>query len=122
MVRLHLGVTAVLTSVLLAGCAVSPQQEPVAIHKPVDAFNATSQQPHEHTGTQYRGDLSNDVEHLQNAHRLYELSRDRQRARVKREQAECRQQQDSRQVPIKGAGGDFTYCQPAYDSQAEDTD
>lgn len=106
---------------LLAACTVTPDPDPVVIEKPVDAFNAVGRPYTPHDGLRH-GSLSTDVQRLQDARRLYELSRERRARTLERRQRQCRRQSDSRRVPIEGAPGEFVYCQPAVNTVPADID
>src|SRR5699024_5672457 len=72
-------ITALSGAVLaIAGCATPQHKEPVTIERPADAFNAVGS-PYKSSGNNNAGSLSQDVERLQDARRLYEQSRNTRR-------------------------------------------
>lgn len=101
-----------LLAVAVAGCTAPPNPQPVAIDEPVDALNAV-EPPHTSADSRFGGSLSTDVERLQDARRLYELTREQRRDDVERSQQRCLQHDDSRRVPITGAGAGAVFCEPA---------
>lgn len=105
----------------MAACTVTPEPKPIEIEEPVDAFNAVGR-PHTPNNGRYRGGLSSDVQRLQDARRLYQLSQERQREAVERRQRLCRQHSDSRLVPVRGTPGKFVYCEPALNTRPADVD
>lgn len=113
---------AVVLAAALAGCANDPEPRPSVLNEPVDAFEAVGA-PQRPGGSAQRDrdNLSTDIERLQNARSTYEHEQQRLTAEMKRRQAECRKQADSRQVEIQDGSGDpnATYCQPADDSKSE---
>lgn len=104
-----------LVTLLLAACATPPDQEPIVIDEPVDAFNAVGQPYTPHDGLN-RGSLSTDVERLQNARRLYELSQEQRGQAVEYRQQRCLEQSGSRRVPVQGAAGGFVFCEPGVET------
>jgi len=107
----------VLSVGLLAGCASEPSsQTPGPMNEPIDAFEAVGAPDRSSGAPQSDQDLlSSDIQRLQNARETYENEQRRLSAEMQREQAECRQRPDSRQVAIQDGTGDpdATYCQPA---------
>lgn len=106
---------------VLAGCTAPPKSKPVVIQDPDDAFNATEQPYVPHDGRHY-GTLSTDIQHLQNARRLYERSQERQGNATQRRQKHCRQQGGSRRVVVQGTPGKVVYCEPALNTRPSDAD
>ena len=105
----------VLTTLMLTACATPPDPEPIVIDAPVDAFNAVDQPYTRHDGRS-RGGLSTDVERLQNARRLYELSLEQRGQAVEHRQQRCLEQSGSRRVPVQGAAGGFVFCEPGVET------
>ncbi|MES1924271.1 hypothetical protein [Salinisphaera sp. T31B1] len=105
-------------SFLAGGCVIS-QPEPRSVgplDEPIDAFEAVGAPDRSGGAPQSDRDLlSTDIQRLQNARETYENEQRRLSAERQREQAECRQRPDSRQVQIQDGTGDpaATYCQPA---------
>lgn len=93
----------------LAACTTPPPAQPLDIEQPVDAFNAVGP-PHLSNTGPAPGGLSSDVRRLQNARRLYELSQQQQLQAVEHRQHVCREQANSRRVPVQ-APGKFYYCE-----------
>ncbi|GAB3673402.1 hypothetical protein GCM10028792_08930 [Salinisphaera aquimarina] len=106
-----------LVGAVFAGCANEPKQADVSpLNEPIDAFEAVGAPQRAGGAPQSeRETLSSDIERLQNARDTYEHEQQRLSAEMKREQAECRQRSDSRQVAIEDGSGDpnAVYCQPA---------
>lgn len=101
---------AALLLLMLAACTSTPQPQPVVINEPVDAFNAVGQ-PYTPADGRYGTSLSGEVQRLQNARRLYQLSQEQQLQAIEHSQHVCRQQGNSRRVPIQ-APGEFYFCEP----------
>lgn len=107
--RCAAGALAGLALLALAACTTPPPTQPLRIEQPVDAFNAVG--PSRTPGmTNAPGGLSADVQRLKNARRLYELSQQQQLQAVEHRQDVCREQPNSRRVPVKGPGR-FYYCE-----------
>lgn len=114
---IRLAIVAALTGAVLAiaGCATPQHSEPVVIERPADAFNAVGN-PYKSNSNNASGSLSNDVNRLQDARRLYEQSRNTRRRSHRTNhysQQHCLQQSDSHKVQIEGLGADAVFCQPA---------
>lgn len=118
MTMIRYSVAAVMLGMLsvFTGCTISPDPDPVVIEEPIDAFNAVGR-PYVPRDNSYGSTLSSEIQRLQNARRLYELSRERQLNAVQHRQRQCRQQSDSRRVPVQGTPGDFVYCQPVLNTR-----
>lgn len=104
---------------VLTGCTISPDPDYTVIEQPVDAYSAVGQ-TYAPNDRRYHGTLSTEIQRLQRARRLYELSQQRQLNAVQRRQRRCRQQNDSRLVPIEGTPGEFVYCEPSFKSRPSD--
>lgn len=104
-----------LAALMLTACTTPPDREPIIINEPVDAFNAVGQPYTPHDG-RYSGNLSTDVERLQNARRLYELAQEQRGQSVEYRQQRCLEQSGSRRVPVQGAAGGFVFCEPGVET------
>jgi len=103
----------------LTGCTTPPEHRQITIRRPVDAFNAVDAP--RRPGSRHHGNgLSADVGRLQSAHKLYERARQRRLGAVQRQQAQCRQQEGSRLVPLRGLPDDVAYCESDVDNEPAD--
>lgn len=103
----------------LSGCAVwSPddtaeEAERDGRVRPIDAMRETEEPRRDMPGPEDPDGLSRDIERLQDARRKYENERDFEAAERRRRQAECREMEGSREVPIEDGSGDpATFCIP----------